>query len=407
MGKAILAMCLATAASFAGGLCAQSPFPAGQTDVSWSNTGSVGTPVLGARVHYPAVSAGVDVAPAARPGGWPTLVFAHGYATVGDDYGNLGAAMAANGYVVVMLNTAFVDPVELDHDVRATYGAILTANAATGTLLEGAFDTARIGVFGHSMGASVTCWAVYEDPGNPLDNPGYKCAFSISPLDPGIAAQSVTVPYGLISGEGDTITPAGPNADVLYDNLSLAGGCKLHYHMGPACDHLNVAGLSLTPPDVFDRTVAIVTAFFDEFLADAETGLDGALGAAAVADPNLMTLEQEWYSVRTWNDRPLQVGQTTRLQVGTGNGVCGLVAASMLAAAPLPTPFGDILVDPGSAFVLDAWITITNRYDLDLPIPNTASLAGVTLAVQGFGTTVFNPLTLATATDALGMTIAP
>ena len=299
--------------------------------------------------------------------------------------------MAENGYVTVMLNTGFIDPVVLTDDTIAVYTEIFNANAAVGTLLEGTFDTSRIGVFGHSMRGSVACYAVYNEPGNPLDNPGYQCAVSISPLDPGLAAQTVTVPYGVLSGAGDAVTPSGPNADVLYANLSLEEGCKFHYHMGAACDHLNIAGLTSPaggqpqPPEIFDRTISILVAFFDEFLVDEETGLDGALGPDALADPNLLTLDQEWYAVRTWNDRPLQVAQTTKLQVGTFNGVCGLVAANTVAAVPTPTPFGDLLVDPGTAFVLDAWITITNRYDLDLALPNDPSLAGVTLAVQGFG----------------------
>ena len=91
-------------------LAAQSSYTPGFELVAWSNSATIGSPVLDAMVHYPALTTGYAAPKLPRSGGWPTVVFLHGYDKIGLDYHDLGQAWASAGIVVVMLNTARTVP---------------------------------------------------------------------------------------------------------------------------------------------------------------------------------------------------------------------------------------------------------------------------------------------------------
>ena len=84
-------------------LGAQATYAAGQRDVGWPNLTGQGTTTLISRIHYPATTAGTDTPFLTRAGGWPTVVFLHGYATPGPFYGTLGAAFAEAGFIAVVV----------------------------------------------------------------------------------------------------------------------------------------------------------------------------------------------------------------------------------------------------------------------------------------------------------------
>ena len=88
---------------------AQGSYPVGLHDVAWANTYGIGSPVIGARVSYPAVSSGQDVPVASSPAGWPVVVFLHGYGQIGSDYQLLTSAWAERGFAVVALETGQFD----------------------------------------------------------------------------------------------------------------------------------------------------------------------------------------------------------------------------------------------------------------------------------------------------------
>jgi hypothetical protein len=52
----------------------------------------------------------------------------------------------------------------------------------------------------------------------------------------------------------------------------------------------------------------------------------------------------------------------------------------------VPTPFGDLRLDPALAYIfLSGPADAGRRLDATIPVPNTPALVGATLALQAFG----------------------
>ena len=128
---------------------------AGYRALSFANTTGQGTSTLSARVYYPATVAGANtpmVTP--PPGGYPVVVFLHGWLQLGTSYPRIGSFLARKGYVVVLNNTGQFSPSVQRDDAKAYFSALTAANAQPGNALQGALDMSRAGLTGHSVGAS-------------------------------------------------------------------------------------------------------------------------------------------------------------------------------------------------------------------------------------------------------------
>ncbi|MGC6487752.1 MAG: hypothetical protein ACON4Z_08925 [Planctomycetota bacterium] len=380
--------------------------PVGTTDVTWANTSGMGTPTLDARIHYPAVTAGVGARMATPPrsAGFPVIVFLHGYAVLGNDYPQMGDAIAEAGYVAVMLNTALYSHTTMELDTQALFGAMAAATADPQSPFFGKLDVGRAGLMGHSMGASVIVYLLNEDPSvDPTTaciNPGYTCGLALAPVDPALAssfAPVVEVPIGCISGLGDTLTPPVVHALPFYQSIDPVQGFKFHYMFGTACDHLNMCGLTPNTPAVFDRVRIIFEGFFGHFMQGSLTGLEGILGVDGQSDPNLSNFQIDTYVPQTWATDALHVGQTTRVSVSV-EGIFGLLfAASAPSPQPVPTPFGDLLIDPFTVTTFQQALIATERFDVPVTVPNNSALIGMTLAMQGASPTANAPFRLGSA----------
>ena len=62
-----------------GCLLAQTPYAVGTRDIALANTTGQGSSSLTARVHFPAATAGSNVPVLPQQGGWPVVVFLHGF----------------------------------------------------------------------------------------------------------------------------------------------------------------------------------------------------------------------------------------------------------------------------------------------------------------------------------------
>lgn len=371
----------------------------GTHDVAWPNASGFGTPVLTARVHYPAVVAGFDAPPQLQPGGWPVVVFLHGYSLLGRDYGALGEALVGPGQVAVMLDTAQFSYVDMEHDARALLAAIAEANQSINSFLAGMFDLERVGLMGHSMGGAVAAFVLGDDPAHPLPAPGYRCALALSPVDPGAAvAAEVHVPFGIVGGEGDTLTPPAVNALPFYQALAPTAGVKFCYLMDGACGHMNVAGLDPSAPAVFDRALRIANGFFGQFFGTDVRGLEPVLGPDGESEAHLSTLLREVITPQVWAEAQLALGLTVRVSLlGNSSGIFGLVAASDLVTMPLPTWIGDLLVDPVTAFPLNLTMVSSDRLDISISVPDVTTVLGSVFALQGAGPGAASPFWLGSA----------
>lgn len=373
----------------------------GVTDVTWTNNSGAGSATLDARLHYPALLPGVDtrIIPAPTSAGFPVVVFLHGYGLVGNDYAEIGDALARDGYIAVMLNTSQWSHISLEADARAVFEQMSALTADPVSIYWNTFDMNRVGLLGHSMGGAVISYVLNADPALTLVNPGYRCGLALAPVDPLLAGNGavIEVPLGLVSGQGDTLTPPANHAWPYYQAVTPIEGLKFHYEMGLACDHMNICGLTPNSPAVFARTQQIACGFFGQVLGSTLTGLEAVLGVDGQSDPNLATLEVDTSVPQAWVDTPLRIGQTSRVSVTIENGWGGLLGAASTAQYPTATTVGNLWLDESSTFTLQQGPVTGERMDVIIPVPNIMALVGTSFAVQGAGPTVNTPFILGSA----------
>lgn len=386
-------------------LAAQAPHAVGFFDGSWVNPTVAGTPVIDARVYYPAEhpGAGTPVRPSAD--GWPTVVFLHGYGMHGSDYAGLGHEIAAGGFVVVMLDTARFDYVQLEKDAIAMH-ALLKFENEHGHELKGAIDMKNVGVVGHSMGGGVAGLVCLDDPNYP--NPGYKIGLAIAPVFPGPIVGLIRTPFGVISGEGDPVTIEAQHADPFFDALHPSSGLKFHYSMGPACDHDSIVGINVVggPVDmhVFRRAMKVSRGYLRHFLARDPIGLHEVFGTPALEDANFDEVRRQAALPQAWADSLMRIGTPTRLSFTSEDGFGAMVASLGGVATPIATVLGDLVLDPSSMFTITETIVTGQQLDVLMVLPYDASLVGLTFSLQGIGTTPSQQLRLGSP---MTMTIQP
>lgn len=390
---------LAAAAFVVANAAAQAPLPVGTHDLAWANPTTAGSATLFARVYYPATVAGFDTPPLPSPSGWPTVVFLHGYGQIGSDYGQLAAAWTEQGYAVVALDTARFDFAMLSDDAIAAHEAIQVANTALGTLTDGLFDVGRMMLAGHSMGGGVAALVLAA-------NPGYRAGLALAPFDPtqvvGPVAASVVTPFGIVAGDGDVITPPALHAAPLFATLGVPKGVKFLYRLDASCGHLEVAGLQVgSSNQPYLSALQVSSGFLGYALGTRNDALEQCIGVAAQSDPQLVSLSQQFGLAEAWASRPLQIGATTRYSIGVEPGLGAAVLAGGLIP-PVPTPFGDLRVDPFTAFVGAIGVVgVERRLDFDLVVPLDPQLVGLEFVVQAFGTTATQPMWLGSAVSSI------
>ncbi len=372
------------------GLLAQ--FAVGTRDVAWPNTTGQGTVSLTARVYYPAATAGSGAPLLPRSGGWPVLVFLHGFASSGTLYTAFGQAFAARGFAVVVSTTTTFDNQGQEYDGRALYPAVLAANLAGP--FAGGFDVQRIALAGHSMGGGNVANVF-------ANNPGYRCGFAVAPVEPrpGNAAR-VVAPVAIVAGQGDTIAPWQAYAQPYYQGLSAVDGVRLLYLLNGDASHTNLAGLFVSggaAAQVFARVVEVGVGWCQHGLGLSPQGLEPALGPAARAEPRLVSLWSAVTVPQVWMAGPLTLGASVRTSVASEPGLAGVVAA-LAPGQSMATPFGWFLLDPGTAYVaLLGSAGSEARFDGQTVVPAAPGFLGLGLWLQAFGTGAGGALRLGNA----------
>ncbi len=372
--RLLLAVC-----TFAGFATAQ--YAVGTRDVAWPNPTAQGSAVLSARVHYPAATTGVNVRVLPRVNGWPTIVFLHGFAMLGNHYGELGDELASAGFVVVMSNTAQLNNLAQENDGRALYAAVRNTDRCDAFV--GAIDVDAIGLAGHSMGGGNVANVL-------ANNPGYRCGLALAPVAPlaGRAAL-VDVPLGIIAGLGDSTTPVWLNAQPYYQSMTGYRQIKSLHLLSSYCNHNNVAGLQLTTTAhraVFTNVRDLAVAFFQRFLLEQAGALEDTVGERAQAGSQFVALAHEFERPQIWTAGPLRIGHRVRLSMAGEPGLTGTLAAFSQVGTPLPTSVGLLRLDPATAIVgVYGFTGAERRYDFTMRVPNDPLFVGVTFSLQAFG----------------------
>ena len=121
---------LATALLVASSIAAQLE-KVGFVTTSFKNPTSKGSTNLTVQVHYPATTSGKNATLKKIAGGWPVLVFLHGYTVPASSYTRAADHIAARGYVVVINDTGRFDPDVQAADGIALYSTVASENGST------------------------------------------------------------------------------------------------------------------------------------------------------------------------------------------------------------------------------------------------------------------------------------
>ncbi len=383
-----LPLLLPLVACLLGGAVASQTFPVGVRGFGLVNPTKTGSRILTSTVFYPAKSLGPRAPLLPRKGGYPIVVFLHGFTLSGWMYVELGYALASRGYIGVMADTA---PKDLDLQIAdgvAVLAALARENSRPGAFLAGALDTKHAAVMGHSTGGSNVVHVL-------ANNPGYRAGIALAPFigyDQKYVervAPKVRVPLLILNGANDKITPYKKHAQVVFDQVTNSRDLIVFHLLNKDCNHMTVAAwLSGRPPiarEVFELSQRIVGGFLDTFLRDAPRGLDRVAGRTARAEPRMQAIslraQRPFYFKVGGDDVP---GTNATFQVIAETGF----ALHFLAGkrANIATSIGTLRLDP--ATTIFAGFTPIGASKLSLfriPVSKDPRLRGAVLPLQVIG----------------------
>ncbi|MDF1662443.1 MAG: dienelactone hydrolase family protein, partial [Planctomycetota bacterium] len=202
--------------------------------------------------------------------GFPVLVFLHGFGGLADTYRDLSQGLAKQGYIVVQNNSARFSSWQQRKDGRALYNALKAANKSKKSFWHGAFNMKKIALGGHSMGAGSATAILAK-------NPGYKAGFCFAPVAKFENAGKVTVPMGLVMGEGDKYD--WKNGERLFRQLPKKLE-KFFYLLNSEADHQNLVRRRTqgqANQEVWSFSFKLCLAFLDKHLKDQDKVLETLL----------------------------------------------------------------------------------------------------------------------------------
>jgi predicted dienelactone hydrolase len=175
--------------------------------------------LIKALILYPADSAGSDL-PLARPalGGFPVIVFGHGYMMPVEAYRNIWEFTVPEGFVFVLPRSGskmFPSHLEFGLDMAFILDEMIRLNGDSTSLFSGSLQPFGC-LMGHSMGGGAALLGAPES--NSL-----KTLLVLAPLDTrpssAKAAREISVPSLVFAGSDDYITPPEKHQMPIYDSL--------------------------------------------------------------------------------------------------------------------------------------------------------------------------------------------
>ncbi|MFD8530736.1 alpha/beta hydrolase family protein [Streptosporangium canum] len=269
-------------------LSAPGSYAVGYADVSVSASGRS----FGARVYYPATSAGSGTAVAS--GQFPAVAFGHGFFQSISKYASLGGHWASWGTITIMptsqggllpSHSAFAD------DLNAALTWIVAQNTTAGSRFNAHVRTNRLGLSGHSMGGGASVLAAAR-------NSAVRTVTNLAAAETNpsakAAAATTAVPMQLVAGTNDSVAGPSGNQIPIY-NAKLApkqlrtiiGGfhCGFTDSGGIGCDS---GSISRAAQQAITRRVT--TAWLLYYLHDDTAQNDAVWGTSAQTDPAVQFL---------------------------------------------------------------------------------------------------------------------
>jgi pimeloyl-ACP methyl ester carboxylesterase len=176
---------------------------------------------ISTEIYYPADETGENVELA--NGGFPVIVFGHGFLMAYEAYANFWTELVPKGYIMAFPTTEMsLSPAheELGADIRFVADEVLNLNNNESTIFYNSIY-AKIALMGHSMGGGASLMASENNA-----NISTVINFAAAETSPSaiMAAANVNVPALIFSGEEDCVAPEIENQIPMYEAIN--SDCK-------------------------------------------------------------------------------------------------------------------------------------------------------------------------------------
>lgn len=197
------------------------PYQIGHVQITYTDPARSGRSIQ-TEIYYPATTAGTSVPVAA--GAFPIIAFGHGFVMTWDAYQNMWEDMVPQGYIVAFPRTeGSISPVhaEFGKDLAFLISKLQSESATNSSSLFYNHVNSKSAIMGHSMGGGSSFLAAENNTSITT-----MVTFAAANTTPSSisAAQHVSVPTLVFSGQNDCVAPAATHQVPMYD--SLASSCK-------------------------------------------------------------------------------------------------------------------------------------------------------------------------------------
>lgn len=248
-------------------------------------------------IYYPANQAGDDVAVVS--GEYPVIVFGHGFVMTWEAYRNIWEYFAPKGYILAFPRTeGGFSPVHEDFgkDLSIVLDEMLALSNESNSIFHNVLN-GKSAIMGHSMGGGSTMLAASQNT-NVTTIVGFAPAETTpSAID---AANSISVPALILSGEKDGVTPDDEHHIPIYDALSssckyfvsILGGAHCYFaNTNFNCDlgeGVSSTGISISRDEQHIATFDVVLPWFSFYLNGDNSAIN-AFHTSATSDSRYAT----------------------------------------------------------------------------------------------------------------------
>jgi dienelactone hydrolase len=211
-------------------------FPIGHTQITYTDPARGGRSIQ-TEIYYPATSAGEATLVAG--GTFPVIVFGHGFVMTWDAYQNFWTDLVPQGYILAFPRTeGSISPVhaEFGKDLAFLVTKLQSESSSNASSLFYNHVNSKSAIMGHSMGGGSSFLAAAN---NTLITTMVSFAAANTSPSSITAAQNVSVPSLVFSGQNDCVAPTNAHQQKMYD--SLASSCKTFINVkgGAHCEFAN------------------------------------------------------------------------------------------------------------------------------------------------------------------------
>ncbi|MBN2489571.1 MAG: hypothetical protein JXQ29_01820 [Planctomycetes bacterium] len=364
------------------------PFTAGYRNLAVPGRPGGNDPV-NLLVYYPARSAEQNAPLDLAGAPYELVVFGHGFSLTAVLYDSLYRHLATHGYVVAGVATEeglFAGQLpRFVEDFRAAVAGLRAEAARAGGPFFGALRPgARAAAAGHSFGGAAALVAASGHP-DLFGAVVTMAATATSPqnVDVLAATRALAVPVLHLGASRDTIVPPPQNLDVLFEAtpppkrlVEIKGGTHSYFHERWYLDRLVEPAGDISVAEQQRLVRRYWLPFLEWALRKDPTGLDVLLGPTAVADPGLSRQAVLLADPVLFGRGSGCIGTRYDLHPARRPGDGALLALGLLPGS-VPTPFGELALNPGALVLLGSVPVGASAYGtLPLGIPNEPVLAG-------------------------------